>query len=371
MKSCYVFLLTITFLCLTACLQKNRGNVPSTKEEPVAHVDSLHLLFVGDIMVHDAQLDGAWLDGGDTEYDFRPVFQYIKDYISSADLAMGNLELTFGGKPYRGYPSFSSPPQLADALKECGFDILSLANNHILDRGKRGLEGTIALLNEKGFYHTGAFASGESREKDYPLIIEKKGFKIAFLSYTYDTNGLIQSKPNVVNYIDTLQIRKDIESAKEKKPDYIIAYMHWGEEYQATESSLQRVLANFLAEAGADCIIGSHPHVVQPFGKVQTSRGKTVPVMYSLGNFISNQQERHRDGGISLDLLLTKTDSATTLDTVSYEPLWVKRVEKGSRFLFRIIPVNDYKHNRTKYELTKKQQSRIKQFESDLKSLSF
>ena len=369
MKIYCLLLLSTSFFCLASCSLKDKNKASTMEKEPVVHVDSLKLLFVGDVMCHSAQLDGALLDGKDVEYDFQPTFQHVRDYISSADLALANLELTFGGKPYRGYPSFSSPPQLADALEDCGFDVLFLANNHILDRGRKGLEGTIKLLDEKGFYHTGAFADGETRKKNYPLVVDVKGFRVAFLNYTYDTNGLVQSKPNIVNYLDTLQIKKDFKRTKEIGPDYIIAYLHWGEEYQTAESSRQRLLAKFFAENGADCIIGSHPHVVQPFGEIETSEGKTVPVMYSLGNFISNQREKYRDGGISLELLLTKEKGVITLSSVHYEPLWVKRVEEGDRFLYRIIPVNDYKSNKAKYELSKKQQSRIKQFESEIHAL--
>lgn len=359
-----------TLFLFISCSNKGKKEVAVT-EEVAVKTDSLKLIFVGDVMVHDAQIDGALLDGDDTKYNFHPVFQYITDYISSADLALANLEVTFGGKPYRGYPAFSAPPQLADALKTCGFDILFLANNHILDRGKKGLEGTIQLIKETGLHPTGAFIDAESRKKHYPLILKKNNFTIAFLNYTYDTNGLVQSKPNIINYLDTALIKKDLDRAVSMKPDYIIAYIHWGEEYEIKESILQRRMAEILAENGTDCIIGSHPHVVQPFSYIVTQAGKKVPVMYSLGNFISNQRERHTDGGIALELLLTKSEEKTSLSSTHYEPLWVNRIEKEKRFTYRVIPVNDYKRNKTKYQLTKQQQADIKQFEADVKKIVF
>lgn len=347
-----------------SCTMKDR-EAKQAEVEVTVETDSLRLIFAGDVMVHDAQLGGALLDGGDTTYNFRPPFQYIKKYISSADLALANLELTLGGKPYRGYPTFSSPPELLDALKECGFDVFFLANNHILDRGRNGLEETITRLSEAGVYQTGAFVDSQTRRATYPLIIEKGNFKLAFLNYTYDTNGLVISKPNIVNYIDTLLVRRDLAKAKEANPDFIITYMHWGEEYMRQENSQQRFLARFLAEHGTDLIIGSHPHVVQPFDRIITQRGDTVPVIYSLGNFISNQRDRYCDGGITFDVLLTKSEGKTALASMKYKPMWVNRIARGNRFIYRIIPANDYPRNKSVYKLDKQEQAQIKQFHTD------
>ncbi len=361
--TCFILLI----ISLLSCTErKNTNELPVT--EKVIKRDSLKLLFVGDIMTHDAQINGALVDGKDTCYNFLPPFQYIKDYISSADIAFGNLETTLGGKPYRGYPMFSSPPELIEAVKENGFDVLFIANNHILDRRKKGLESTIDLLDKYGFYHTGAFKDTLSREKNYPLMIEKNNIKLALLNYTYDTNGLLPSVPNIVNYIDTAQIKEDLTKAKSFQPDYIIAYMHWGEEYQLKENKEQQKLAHFLAEHGTNLIIGTHPHVVQGYSNINTSLGDSIPIIYSLGNFISNQRDRYKDGGIAFEINLTKEDSTISIKSLHYEPIWVDRSVKNNRFIYRIIPVNDYIKNIDKYELTDMNLKAMEQFLSDTKT---
>src|SRR5690606_1749038 len=149
----------------------------------------LSMVFLGDIMQHDSQIADAW-DAERGVYDYRPCFQYIKRYTQSADLAVGNLEVTLAGKPYKGYPQFSAPDELLVALKDIGMDVIVTANNHSVDRGKGGLERTIALLDSFGIAHTGTFRNPAEKERDYPLIVEKEGFRIALLTYTYGTNGL-------------------------------------------------------------------------------------------------------------------------------------------------------------------------------------
>src|SRR5690606_7691852 len=197
-------------------------------------------------------------------YDYGPCFQYIKPYTLSADLAVGNLEVTLAGKPYKGYPQFSAPDELLVALKDMGMDVIVTANNHSVDRGKGGLERTIALLDSFGIAHTGTFRDQEEKEKNYPLLVEKHGFKIAFLNYTYGTNGLPVRAPNIVNMIDTAAIRRDIEKARTLDPDAIIVLPHWGIEYQSLPSRSQRELTEWCFRHGAMLVIGSHPHVVQP-----------------------------------------------------------------------------------------------------------
>ncbi len=369
MKRFVTYTLILLFAGLVACKQKQKTETGEDITSVHIPTDSLKLIFFGDIMMHTAQIDGALLDGGDTLYNFDPPFQYIREYISTADLALANLELTLGGKPYQGYPVFSSPPELIEALKTSGFDVMFLANNHILDRGKKGFEQTLRVLSEGGLKYSGAFIDAQERRQDYPLLFETKTFRIAFLNYTYDTNGIVVSKPNIINYIDTMLLRKDMERAKALHPDFIITYIHWGKEYMRTPSSQQRFLAELIAEHGSDLIVGSHPHVIQPFDRIATKRGVTVPVIYSLGNLISNQRERYRDGGIAFEILLTKQNDSIQIASLAYEPLWVNREEKGKRFVYRIIPVNDYLRHKSKYKLDKKQATTIQQFHTDTHKL--
>lgn len=312
-----IFILSI--LCLSLTGQEQR----------------LKLVFTGDIMGHDTQIASA-LTTGEEGYDYKPCFTLIEPYLQSADLVIGNLEVTFAGPPYKGYPQFSSPDQLADALKWAGFDILVTANNHALDRGQAGLGRTLDELDNRGLLHAGTFRESGSRQISYPLVCEKNGIRIALLNYTYGTNGLKVPPPAIVNKIDKEQIRQDLLKAKRAEPDFIIATMHWGNEYQSRENSQQRELASYLFEHGADVIIGSHPHVVQPI----RGEGKGNLVVYSMGNLISNQRDRYRDGGIAFELELVKDGQRTEVANHGYLPLWVWKPhsEQGTRFT--LVPAN-------------------------------
>ncbi len=293
----------------------------------------LSLIFTGDIMGHDTQIASA-LATGEQGYDYRPCFEYLEPYFSGAGLVIGNLEVTFAGPPYRGYPQFSSPDELADALKDAGFDILVNANNHALDRGIEGLERTIRVLDQRGMLHTGTFASPAARAKNYPLIIEKHGIRIALLNYTYGTNGLKVPPPAIVNRIDTVQIKKDIEKATTARPDFILVTIHWGNEYEPIENRMQDELAGFLFRQGADAVIGSHPHVVQPI----RGSGKGDLVAYSTGNFISNQRDRFRNGGIVFELELVKDDKGTRIENPGYLPVWVHKPWTKKGTMFTLVP---------------------------------
>lgn len=292
-----------------------------------AQTDTLRLLFVGDIMGHTPQIKSAEVAPG--KYNYDPCFKYVKPIIERADVAIGNLELTLPGKgPYSGYPMFRSPDALADALKQAGFDMLVTANNHSNDARGLGVKNTITTLKDKGFLQTGTFASARERAAFYPLMLYKDGFKIAILNYTYGTNGVPDEPPTLVNLIDTVQIARDLEEAHARKPHYIIAVMHWGVEYQLTENDEQRRLARFLVRNGTDLIVGMHPHVVQPIRKERGTRPdgspKDVVVVYSLGNFISNQQQPNTDGGLmfQVDLIHRKGVPYAETGHYGYLPVW-------------------------------------------------
>ncbi len=291
----------------------------------------LKLVFAGDIMGHDTQIASA-LATGETGYDYKPCFQYLRPYLQQADVVIGNLEVTFAGEPYKGYPAFSSPDELAEALDWAGFDILVNANNHALDRGLKGLERTIDLLQQKEIIQTGTFADPDSRSAYYPLIVEKNGIRIALLNYTYGTNGIKDRPPAIVNRIDLTQITEDLRKAKTAQPDFILVTIHWGNEYQLTESREQEELAAFLFENGAHAIIGSHPHVVQPI----RGEGSGNLVVYSMGNLISNQRNRYRDGGILFEMVLSKDE----ITSHAYLPVWVwkPQTKKGTGFM--LVPAN-------------------------------
>ena len=299
---------------------------------------SLRIIFAGDVMGHDSQINAAYIDSSDS-YDYRSCFSYLKPYLDQADMAVANLEVTLAGPPYKGYPRFSSPDALLDGLMNAGFNVLVNANNHALDRGSEGLERTQEVTHRKGVILTGSFVSSSQRDQTYPLVLEKNDIMLAILNYTYGTNGLQADTPNIVNYIDTFMIQRDIEKVKLVEPDFVIACVHWGKEYQRQEDTIQRELAGFLFRQGVDAIIGSHPHVIQPVKFAETDSGTHHLVVYSLGNFISNQRDRYRDGGIIFGLKLEKTDR-TRISGFDYLPVWVHKPEQGDKRKFQLIPAN-------------------------------
>jgi poly-gamma-glutamate synthesis protein (capsule biosynthesis protein) len=335
---------------------------------PCLPADTLHLYFVGDVMGHGGQVHGALMDGGDSCYDYRPVFLAMKKVLAHADLAVANLEVTLAGPPYTGYPQFSSPDALAVALQDAGFDALVLANNHSLDRGRAGLARTVHVLDSLGIPHTGVFTSPDQRRERYPLLLERNGLRIALLNYTYGTNGIQVQPPQIVNYIDTAQIRADHRVARALRPDLIVTCIHWGVEYERKENPEQRFLARFLAESGSDLIIGSHPHVVQPFEWVTGPKGP-VPVIYSLGNVVSNQRDRYTDGGIIFHAEVVKGFGGTRHISVSYEPFWVYRYDVRERFLYRIIPLGLYHQYPHLFRIPGEDKDKLGQFEEDTRQL--
>jgi len=310
-------------------------NVLQASEEDTSRIK---LVFAGDIMGHDTQINAAY-DKDSGRYDYHECFRLIKPYLEEADIAIGNLEVTLAGSPYKGYPQFSSPDALADAIREAGFDVLVNANNHALDRGQDGLERTLNVLSDKGLIATGSFQSKDNRDLQYPLLIEKNNIMLAILNYTYGTNGLKADTPNIVNRIDTLLIQDDIQKVKTVEPDFIIACIHWGREYERDEHTSQKDLAEFFFRQGVDAIIGSHPHVVQPvklyYPQKDSSRYNLV--VYSLGNLVSNQRDRYRDGGILFELNLEKTEQ-TIIRDFSYTPVWVNKPEVNGKTIFQLVP---------------------------------
>jgi poly-gamma-glutamate capsule biosynthesis protein CapA/YwtB (metallophosphatase superfamily) len=296
--------------------------------------DTLSLLFTGDIMGHGVQIKSA--QTGKNQYDYNPCFKYIKPLVEKADLALCNLEMTLPGKaPYTGYPQFRSPNALAEAIKNTGFDVVFTANNHSNDSYASGLVNTIDALEDLNLQHTGTFKNAAERKLHYPLMVYKKGFKLAFLNYTYDTNGIPNQDPTIVNLIKDDLIEADLAEARSQKPDFIIAVMHWGIEYQLKENEEQRRLAKLLIKNGADLIIGMHPHVVEPIRTetVTTLEGKSkeVVVVYSLGNFISNQKQPNTDGGILFQCKLIKRSNSkkAELSSYGYTPVWTY-IHKGA-----------------------------------------
>lgn len=295
------------------------------------------LLFAGDIMGHDAQIAAARNDSTNT-YDYFDCFKYVKPYVEKADLALANLEVTLAGEPYKGYPQFSSPDELAVAVKDCGFDVLVTSNNHTCDRGRVGVVRTLDVLDSLKITHTGTFRDSAEYWANYPLMVEVKGLKLAILNYTYGTNGLPTPRGTIVNRIDNKQIINDIAIAKQKNPDLIIACMHWGIEYDTMPDSNQIYLANLLKYHGVDLIIGSHPHVLQPM-EMDTANNQLL--VYSLGNYVSAQRTAPRDGAAMVNVKLTKREGLKPKIEADYQLTYVHYPKVGNKRLFYIMPIAD------------------------------
>jgi len=303
------------------------------------------LLYMGDIMGHDEQIWSA--ENRETgAYEYDDVFQHIKDEISEADLAVANFEVTLAGPPYKGYPTFSSPVQLAVACKNAGIDVFVTANNHAADRGKKGILNTIYRLDSLGIPHTGTFPDSASGAKLYPMIIEKNGFSLALLNYTYGTNGIIVPPPIVVNMLEKKTITADIKKASSKNPDAIILFLHWGTEYDTIPSKNQTELAEYFFSQGVDLIIGSHPHVLQ---KMIWTKGngemKDRIVVYSLGNFVSNQRRTRTDGGAMVRIELSGKADSIYISDAGYYLTWVYTPIENYRKKFFILPCSKFENN--------------------------
>ena len=298
--------------------------------------ERITLLFVGDLMQHDAQIKAA---NTTTGYDYTDCFKHVKEEISQADIAVANLEVTLGGKPYRGYPSFSAPDEFLYAVKDAGFDVLLTGNNHCLDRGSRGLERTILMLDSLDFAYAGTYVNEEERRERYPLLVEKNGFRIVFLNYTYGTNGLEPVSPRIVNYMDKEQMKEDIALARRMRPDAIIACMHWGIEYRLLPRKAEKELADWLLAQGVDHVIGSHPHVLQP---MEVKRDAHTPakhlVVYSLGNFISNMSKENTDGGAMVRLELVKYSDIVQMRSCDYSLVWTSRPFLSGKKNYEVYP---------------------------------
>lgn len=331
----------VVFSLLYAC--SSTTDKTKTQESPSEGQDTLTatLYFAGDIMMHLPQVKSATI--APEKYDIHQNYKHIAPYVKEADLSIANLETTFGGKPYRGYPQFSSPDTLAHALKDAGFDVLTTANNHCVDRGKHGLLRTLDILDKVGLKHTGTYRDSIERAQEHPLQLKINGLNLAVLSYTYGTNGIPVPTPTVVNLIDTLMTQEVKKIKDTETQDFIIVCIHWGNEYERKESRYQKALAKQLFEAGADLIIGSHPHVVQSaYHYTDTTTQREALVVYSLGNYISNQtKDPATRGGLSVTCTLQKMPNGDkSITDVKYLHSWVSKTDNQSKRTYRIIPIS-------------------------------
>ncbi len=301
---------------------------------------SVKLLFIGDIMGHGPQIKAAYNPETKT-YRYDSNFQYVQPVFANADFVIGNLEVTLGTKPYSGYPQFSSPITLAKAAKENGINVLCTANNHSCDRRKKGILKTIAVLDSLGIMHTGTFVNRKTKENLTPLILEKDSLRIALLNYTYGTNGIPVPAGTVVNLLDKKTVLKDLSRTKSMAVDAIIAFVHWGQQYKELPVDFQKKWFQFFQEQGVSIVIGSHPHVVEP---MVWNQQKGALVVYSLGNFISNQRTFPRDGALIFELELAKTPQKTRITRARYITTWVYKKQDPGMADFQVLPVDMFQY---------------------------
>ena len=287
-----------------------------TNTDVLPESSSVSLVMVGDALIHSAVYNDARV--GDT-YDFKPMLDVMKPIISKYDLAYYNQETILGGKELglSTYPRFNSPYELGDAFLDTGFNIVSMANNHTLDRGEVALNNSCNYWETKDVYTAGSYCSNESR--DEVKIFEKNGIKYAMLSYTTTTNGIKvpNGKDYYVNIYSDEKAKADIEKYRDKV-DLLLVAMHWGQEYTHKPVNKQIQIANYLSSLGVDIIIGAHPHVVEPVEKI----GDTL-VIYSLGNFLSAQVGINKLTGLMVSVNVNKNDTTgeVTIDDVEVELL--------------------------------------------------
>ena len=362
----------------------NKNQQEATEKEEVKYIDIISL---GNLIIHQSQINGAKNENG---YDFSPSFQYIKDMVSDADISLGILEGTLAGGEPTGYPYFNSPDEVIDSLRGAGVDIVNYANNHIYDYDDEGLQRTIDITKEKGLDVLGVKSTEE--EKSY-LVKEVDGVKIGFASYVFETaavNGYktINSNPvsinsenliNTFNYNDLEsfynRIASEISAMKAEGVEFIIASMHWGEEYNTYTEATQNEIAKKLNELGVDIILGGHPHVIQPYEIICNESGHSTFVIYSQGNSLSNQSEQEigvaeSEDGIMIKFTLEKKDGNVSLKEYKIIPTWVYKEEKGDgTYYHKIIPVEEALANPEEYGINSDVYARLENSLNRTKSI--
>lgn len=365
------------------------NSVDEKEEEAIENeeIKYIDIVSLGNLIIHQSQINGAKNENG---YDFSPSFQYIKEMVSEADISLGILEGALAGGEPTGYPIFNSPDEVIDSLRDTGIDVVNYANNHIYDYDDEGLQRTIEITKEKGLDVLGVKSTEE--EKSY-LVKEVDGVKIGFASYVFETaavNGYktINSNPvsinsenliNTFNYNDLKsfynRIASEISAMKAEGVEFIIASMHWGEEYNTYIEATQNEIAKKLNELGVDIILGGHPHVIQPYEIICNESGHSTFVIYSQGNSLSNQSEQEigvaeSEDGIMIKFTLEKKDGNVSLKEYKIIPTWVYKEEKGDgTYYHKIIPVEEALANPEEYGINSDVYARLENSLNRTKSI--
>ena len=288
------------------------------RRTPCPEVRRARIVAAGDLMQHMPQVTAARTPDG--KYDYGESFRHVARYFRGADLAIVNLETTLSDDgPYSGYPCFRSPSQVADIMRDMQIDLVVMANNHCCDRGAQGIRSTADILDSRGLVRTGVYRDSIDYRLNNIHYLKRNGITFAVVNYTYGTNGIPVPRGMAVNMLDTVTMARDLAAIDRSRADCVVAAVHWGNEYERRPNAGQHAVADFLRRHGVDLIIGSHPHVVQPF--VTGAGGITL---YSLGNFVSNQRKRYCDGGIMAVIDVCLAPDGGLSYALEVIPVWVK-----------------------------------------------
>lgn len=321
----------------------SRAAIPAGDTLKKDSLVTITLSFTGDLMCHSPQFNDARQPDG--SYDFNPCWEELKPYLSAADFTMGNLETTCAGaaKGFSGYPAFNSPDEYIPALKNAGFDMLGTSNNHSMDTGEEGLQRTISILKKNGMSYTGTFTSQQDR--DSVRIVNIKGMKLGILNYTYGTNGAYPSADHkyMLNVYDSTLVKNDVAAARKQGAELVLVFYHWGVEYRPDPMwPKQDTMMRTTIAAGADLIIGSHPHVIGPvtYYKGNGAKLDSGLVAWTMGNFLSNQSGRYKDAGLILNVELTKNlaNDSVWISKTTFVPTWVYRSYSETKNQYIVLP---------------------------------
>lgn len=338
----YFIFFFIFFSIITTCKNNLNKNIDSNYKKVLeeTYFEKFEIACTGDIFLHTSNIVDGGL--GNNKYDFNYVFDEVRDVLKSSDITT----CWFGGvvdtsSPYSGYPFFKSPFQILQSLKNAGFDIL-LRTNHVYDFGQSGLYRTNSFIKTISLKQIGGYSSKEESEEI--TVIKKGNISVSFLSYTYGTNGLIPKESWEVDLINFKKIRDDIKKAKGIS-DFVVVFFHYGNEYERKYSKFQKDVAFFASSNGADIVIGSHPHVVQPLDSFLLDDGRKVYSAYSLGNFYCGQRKKYTNSGVILKVILEKskrTDGKVKLKKIFFLPTYIMKDSSKILQKYKVVLSNNH-----------------------------
>lgn len=349
-----MFYIAIAFLFIAGCgdVEEKSARAHELKEtiaEEKVRMDWLpekyevSIAAIGDLLIHSTVYNAARTDSG---FDFMPLVAEVQEYFTDIDITTANQETMIGGEAFglSTYPRFNSPQEVGDMLKELGTDVVTLANNHTLDRGEEVLYAAQDYFDEIGILYTGSYR--DEADKKEIRVVEKNNIAVSFLGYSYGTNGIPipEGKDYLINLLDQEQMAEDIEQAKAIS-DVVVMHLHFGDEYARMPNTFQEELVNYVVDLGVDIVFGHHPHVLQPAKWIERESGNDAFVIYSLGNFLSGQNRHYRQIGGIMELVIEKEVTATEetirLTSPRFLPTYVD-ITDG----FRVFPMKDITNDR-------------------------